>query len=64
MSSPLASSEIAWSGFHAVREDGRFFFFYTTPRYAAVLPKRALKENEIAELRVFLKDRCGDRAHL
>jgi hypothetical protein len=54
LQSPVASSEIEWNAFINYRETDRLFLLYVQSNVAHIIPKRALLEWQIEELRNLL----------
>jgi hypothetical protein len=61
----LSSVNIKWEAVVKARESKSDFLFYTTKRFAQFLPKRAfVRDEEMNNLRVLLRESLGKRAQL
>jgi hypothetical protein len=59
----LASGEVEWNAFIEAAESEDYFYFFTSPKVAQFIPKRAFEsEAEQNRLRELVKRKLGDRA--
>ena len=54
--SSIGNADLKWKAFSRVRESRKFFFLYSTPNYAVLIPKRAFADKSAeAQLRSLIR---------